>query len=124
MNTTENLKAIRAKCLELLEIAEKRTQGKWDAFQRNEEIGTNYYRIAFDCGTYGRDSDSLHGYCGEANAAFTAACAGPAEAGWRATIAAIDFVMSFGLQDDTLAKNIITAWEMIEIAKLGSNQPE
>ncbi len=86
MTREEHLQRIVAKCRELLAIAEKRTLGEWEAFQRNEEIGTNYCRITFT----DRNSDSLHGYCGEVNAAFIASCAGPAEAGWKATIMAIE----------------------------------
>ena len=58
------LQKIRAKCQELLALAEKRTPGKWDA-------------------------DGELKYMGD-DGIFIAACAGPAEAGWRATIAAID----------------------------------
>jgi hypothetical protein len=113
MKTTEKLQAIHARCVELLAIAEKRTPGRWEAFQRNEEIGTNYCRITFDCGPYGRDSDSLHGYCGESNSTFIAACAGAAEAGWRATIAAIDAIelMDGGATKHFLAADILAAWK-------------
>jgi len=95
MTTEEHLKRIRARCVELLALAEKRTQGEWEAFQRNEEIGTNYCRITFT----DRNSDSLHGYCGENNATYIAACAGAAEAGWRSTIAAIETLLAIQLSD-------------------------
>lgn len=47
----------------------KHTPGPWTAFQRPKEEGTNYWRITFT----DRSSDSLVGYCGEANARLIAA---------------------------------------------------
>jgi hypothetical protein len=119
ITTTEHLQLIKAECERLLAIAEKRTQGGWDAFQRDSEVGTNYCRITFS----DRNSDSLHGYCGEVNATFIAACAGRAEAGWEATIAAIDFLSrpqsSFGHSRSELAmiEPILAAWPMELLTK-------
>ena len=79
MNTDqEKLQKIRAKCEKLLAIAEKRTPGEWmsaseTVWARNERVG---------------------GQMETDDAAFIAACAGPAEAGWRATIAAIDGLLA------------------------------
>jgi hypothetical protein len=46
-----------------------------------------------------------------ANAAFIAACAGAAEAGWRSTIAAIDLILKIGWTEGEICKGILTAWE-------------
>ncbi len=75
--TTERLQRIRAKCVELLEIAEKRTPGKWP--NDGDLIDTSAGVISCDTGCSSED-----------NACFIVACVGPAEAGWRSTIAAID----------------------------------
>lgn len=77
MTDTEKLQKIRAHCVAFLELASKRTAGKWT------RPGWK------DCVDMGDDEKDI--YIGHtSNAAFIAACAGPAEAGWRATIAAID----------------------------------
>lgn len=65
----EKLQKIKARCEELLAIAEKRTAGKWDDGNMREWFAV---------------------YTEPQDAAFIASCAGPAEAGWRATIATID----------------------------------
>ncbi len=75
MTTQEHLERIKAKCSELLAIAEKRTPGKWQEGGWSRQIKTGRERIHVE-----------H----KGNHAFIAACAGPAEAGWRATIAAIE----------------------------------
>ena len=77
MTQQEHLKHIRARCVELLEIAEKRTPGLWIA-------GGKYDKDYVDVG------DEAFCTMHQSNAAFIASCAGAAEAGWRATIAAID----------------------------------
>ena len=98
MTTTEKLQRIKAECERLLALAEKRTPGKWTPFpalpgSRVCPVGTRvlkygHHPIAdtfFDPAqtkpTYQQSTD---------NATFIASCAGPAESGWRATIAAID----------------------------------
>ena len=95
MTTTEKLQAIKARCEALLETASKRTPG---------ELISGVHFCAHSI------SDDI----------FIASCAGPAEAGWRATIAAIDECLRypFGLDDQTnlnpcsaIADEIITAWE-------------
>jgi hypothetical protein len=95
MNTREHLQKIKAKCQELLAIAEKRTQGQWS--QDHLYVDTD-------------DNDNLIKAAGNINnAAFIASCAGAAEAGWKATIAAIDDIFQ-NHDDDLLAKDIIAAW--------------
>lgn len=82
MNNTERLQAIRAKCIELLEIASRRTPGEWEA-EGTTVWGHDPERESSSiCDTVSRADFS--------DATFIASCAGPAEAGWRATIAAID----------------------------------
>jgi hypothetical protein len=62
------LETLKTELREFIALSKAITPGKWEAFQRNEEIGTNYFRITFS----DRRSDSLCGYCGEPNAAFIA----------------------------------------------------
>lgn len=90
MNTQEKLERIKARCQELLAIAEKRTPGEWEwgfhgatGFHRIKQRDGEIDVVATDlgCSQYGQR---------EIDATFIAFCAGPAEAGWRATIAAID----------------------------------
>lgn len=82
MSDLEKLKAIRAKCAELLELAEKRTPGEWRV--QAEAIYAN---------TGNRSEPIMRFYPSEQHHkdnAYIAACAGAAEAGWRSTITAID----------------------------------
>lgn len=109
MTTTEHLDAIVARCTELLAIAEKRTQGEWkyeteifDGWGGDER---GHYV------TYGKGLNVCL-EAGEADATFIAACAGTAEAGWRATIAAIRVIraMSFVSDRSGFTAEIIAAW--------------
>jgi hypothetical protein len=77
MNTQEHLNQIKAKCQELLAIAEKRTAGEWEADG-----------IFVDC--LDIDECVASATTVDEDATFIASCAGAAEAGWKATIAAID----------------------------------
>ena len=89
MTSKEYLEKIKAKCQELLEIAEKRTPGEWKSC--NGQKGTIIRRKSAN--VIGEPQDVARAWnCWRkyGNAAFIASCAGPAEAGWRATIAAID----------------------------------
>ena len=104
MTTTEKLQLVRVRCVELLAIAEKRTPGKWE--QKPEELHRDYIRIRGTrlggrfkvCNVNGStgNNESYEREAKEtrANANFIASCAGPAEAGWRSTIAAIDFILN------------------------------
>jgi hypothetical protein len=80
MNTQEHLQKIKAKCQELLAIAEKRTAGRWAAATESVWAKDEGYEKVCDMLSEG-DPD------------FIASCAGAAEAGWRATIAAIDGII-------------------------------
>lgn len=93
MTEQEHLGRIKSCCEALLEGAKKRTPGEWD----NEEGPYVYAHI-----DGGRPNGEyiMRVYCSNgagkplsrgqntANAAFIASCAGPAEAGWKSTIAA------------------------------------
>lgn len=78
--TAEKLARIKARCLELLALAEKRTPAPWFVTKQggvaSDVIGEGWRVISGPT----------------QNAAFIAACAGAAEAGWRTTIAAIEHV--------------------------------
>jgi len=91
MSVEEHLNRIVAKCRELLAIAGKRTPGP---------IIDN---VNF-CAHSRMDAD------------FIASCAGPAEAGWRATIAACEFIqayrkVAFGWDGDCGANRLVDAIE-------------
>ena len=91
MNQQEKLKGIRARCVELLALAEKRTEGRWADCPETLDNGRLFNTIN------ARDSFVVH-VCSTTHvhedARFIASCAGPAEAGWKATIAAIDLMFA------------------------------
>jgi hypothetical protein len=82
----ETLRAIVRTCRANLALAKKRTQGKWKA--HNHAVSSpssdahNAYLLL--CGNRNTTTAKDH-----ADAAFIAACAGAAEAGWETTILAI-----------------------------------
>lgn len=76
MNTEEHLELILTFCRSRLALAEKRTPGAWERER---------YRV-FPAGQ--EEPVCSLSVC-DADGEFIAACAGAAEAGWRATIAAI-----------------------------------
>ena len=110
--TTEKLNAIAAKCRANLALAEKRTPGEWKrAGELATHIISDYSRnnggMICDLPDTSPDCDQY-----APNAAYIAACAGAAEAGWRTTLAAIDALADMGEADaEALAANIIVAWE-------------
>ena len=133
MTTEQHLQKIKAKFESLMAIAEKRTPGEWTLFCNHGERpgiecgNTSIVIIGLedrwddDAGVRGRDEEeAVH------NASFIASCAGNAEAGWHATIAAIDFIlMVIEFHTDrpskpvqlteletveAIAEEIITAW--------------
>lgn len=113
MNTDEKLQAIRAKCEELLEIASKRTPGEWENRTHTKGIGTKDIEIVGDIVCEAPESWERSMEYWPSNAIFIAACAGPAEAGWRATIAAIDWLLEIDAAHLPICQSIITAWEGI-----------
>lgn len=100
MDKIEHLKRIRAKCVELLEIAEKRTPGQW---QFDDRCITDNKGIIARTSTGNAHEDAP-------NAAFIASCAGAAEAGWKATAAAVDDIIRRGHEQSQLASQYIAAW--------------
>ena len=107
MNKKQHLERIKQKCKELLAIAENRAKGKWNT--GSEAIIASKEKIAdIVCErTYMHASAELW----YGNAAFIASCAENSEAGWRATIAAIDFIDDLGPDEGSiLSDNIIAVW--------------
>jgi hypothetical protein len=121
MTTTEKLQALKARCEALLETASR------PLLARDQQCGCrvcnceNEYQCqgcgATNCGTHpaGQIPNPIY---------ISTHLDGPAEAGWRATIAAIDFITEFrltkwgwdgdcgvGAYTDNLEDEIITAWE-------------
>lgn len=95
MKTEEHLELILTFCRSRLEMAARRTPGEWT----NQPISMTGYTLLRAGEPWGSNSVSVQMKTGDA--AFIAACAGAAEAGWRATIAAIE-----GLQQ--LAQTTVT----------------
>ena len=91
MTTTEHLQKIRAKCVELLAIAEKRTAGRWQVSGHPSESRRGDAIIAETGETVceGLRWNERWGH----NGPFIASCAGPAEAGWMTTIADVDDIL-------------------------------
>jgi len=99
MTTEGPLDKIIAKCRELLALAEKRTPGIWgrrknwnddleehDVFPLEQKCEPPFSAVSICCADDCRDESAV-------NAAFIAACAGNAEAGWKSTLAVIDYVL-------------------------------
>jgi len=119
MTTTEKLNAIADKCRANLALAAKRTPREW---KRAGELATH---IISDCsrnnGGMICDLPDTSPECDQyaPNAAFIAACAGAAEAGWRSTLAAIESVPlvnrgaspSLTQREELLVAGILAAWE-------------
>lgn len=74
LSTTERLSLIESHLRKLLEIAEKRAQGKW---------------ICHDGDTWDENGVSIISSHDDDTSAYIASCAGNAEAGWKSTLAAI-----------------------------------
>ena len=89
MKTQEHLDKIVAKCRTNLALAKKRTPGEWGVL------------------------NSLWTARSEDDADYIAACAGAAEAGWRATIATIEGLREMAIGDQystNMTAAIIGAW--------------
>ena len=118
--TIEHLQRIKSRCQELLTTAETRTPGRWHGEPGNDLIYRGKWVIAgaFDGEYVCKDCPIIPEDEQHNNAAFIASCAGPAEAGWRATIAAVDGLLRVYARcdeptstyaEETLAA-IIAAW--------------
>lgn len=118
MDKQEHLNRIKAKCLANLALAEKRTQGKWE-WEAGMETERSPY-IDLQCGdkvVLGPRHDGNYGsqlISTPTDRAFIAACAGPAEAGWRSTIIAIDALLEYESEGlivgGTTLTSILAAW--------------
>jgi hypothetical protein len=106
MTTTEHLQLIKSECERLLAIAEKRTQGNWTWGMRYIASPQDSLEIAM----IPHGLPCTHGHKWTDNAAYIAACAGRAEAGWRSTIAAIDLIEAIRAESGISAREICTAW--------------
>lgn len=105
MTTQEHLERIKAKCQSLLAIAEKRTPGRWKTTPKARSVYTDdfNYQVAY--------TDN------PPDSSFIASCAGPAEAGWRATITACDLALVLlhvadpeNNNSNNLINKLIAAW--------------
>lgn len=105
MDKQEHLNRIRAKCLANIALAEKRTPGKWKAesaeIDWSKVTGPDGHSLAM---CHPSIADRAKGKL-KGDSAFIAACAGPAEAGWRSTLAAIEQIQT--MRQDT------TSWDFI-----------
>lgn len=108
MTTEEHLDLIVKRCKELLVIAEKRTPGEWEPSRRiigkkmNDSILAESGHLICEGLTWNDDY--------EGNAQFIASCAGSAEAGWKATIAAIEDIKGRETEYGVTARHILDAW--------------
>jgi len=134
MTQTEHLKRIRAKCVELLEIASKRTQGKWDAGHHPSDW--NFPHVDYivtpetDPSAFGEGIELKYGgrvSCTKQDprneksrndARFIAACAGNFERALHSTIAAISWLETAQISVHTpereeaerVTRDILAAW--------------
>ena len=109
MDKQEHLNRIKAKCLTNLALAEKRTHGKWNTESDWPRVmSKSGHQVAMCCPSLAAR------FKGDAtpDSAYIAACAGPAEAGWRSTIAAIEAAESLGntAWGVALSAAILAAW--------------
>jgi len=127
MTQEEHLNRIVAKCRELLAGAEKRTPGKWSHWPTHWAGGGSSIKYGSEnCPWINSDGKSdiarvnptriYTSHEPMANAAFIASCAGPAEAGWRSTIAKCEFIQSyrkirFGYDGDCGATRLVDELE-------------
>jgi hypothetical protein len=105
------LEKIKAKCQANLAFAEKRTPGKWTCVLSTATEATVRDETAFIVATANQFAESFGNKRDDANAAYIAACASDAEAGWRSTIAAIDSIQSPQGLDYQLFQAILDAWK-------------
>lgn len=92
MSIEEHANRIIAKCEQLLAGSRERTPGEWTTNDLYVVTKRNGWTIAgtesFECVGH-EDAPILPREEQSGNAMFIASCAGPAEAGWKATIASI-----------------------------------
>ena len=119
MTQQEHLNRIRARCVELLEIAKHRTPELWNpsfdttgfpcvASVKDTRIATT----TLSCSRFGVRQDDT---------AFIASCAGAAEAGWKATIVAIDSI--FNPPSSQTTHNWIAIYEKETVERIIASWP-
>ena len=88
----EHLERIIAKCREVIELGEERTKGRWDWSESAgiADVTGQQINQLLDSGSKTKRRN---------NGLFIAACAGPAEAAARSTIAAIELIREVANED-------------------------
>lgn len=114
---TEHLERIKAKCRANLALAEKRyTQGRW--YQPRDAR-----HLIYDHPTGGNHVLSMDDREGAyEDAAYIAACAGAAEAGWRATSEEIDGLLPYFHQSVT--PSVLMSYAERRVAAILAAWPE
>ena len=111
MTQQKHLLLIRAKCVELLELAKQRTPGRWSV-SFSETSGRPLIRDKWNdrvVGSYKNSKD---------DAAFIASVAGPFEAALASTVVAIDLASRETASDmpyntfDRIIDKIIASWPL------------
>jgi len=110
MTTTERLEKIKAKCQANLALAEKRTPGNWTCVLSTVTEATVRDETAFIVATANQFAASFGDKRDDANAAYIAACASAAEAGWKTTVATIDTCLPITEENLPLVRSTIAAW--------------
>jgi hypothetical protein len=113
---TKHLQLIKAECERLLAIAEKRTPGEWTYKPHTIIEADDGFHLAWSNEYASSFGDNKH----KSNAQFIAACAGRAEAGRRATIAAIDKLTFDQSGNAATIEIILDAWPL----ELLNNKPQ
>ena len=118
LTRAEHLAAIRATCVRLLEIAKGRTAGEWEA-----EIPDPVPLLIKVSGKTIVSTETIQGESYHDamrrrgnDVAFIAACAGAAEAGWLATIEAVELCWRHGWDEGRFVDSIIAAWPVESLA--------
>lgn len=112
----DHLKLIDSHLDTLLALAAKRTPGEWTHELSNDSIWNKhdyFSQIAHTESNADRYSMIQDADQRRKNAAFIAACAGRAEAGWRATKAAIKGLSSYSILAEDMEEvlnEILAAW--------------
>jgi len=109
----DHLRKIDAHLANLLDIAKRRTPGRWKTRKGSRhgcDVETDRHAIA-QCDFCGDSED-------EANAAYIAACAGNAEAGWESTRAVLQLVLLYDTHKhwDLVGMSILAQWPLETLA--------
>lgn len=119
-NQIEHLRLIDAHLERLLAIAEKRTPGEWTHQVSSSDPHRSLVNLRHANGVVATFATRS----GDLNLEFAASCAGNAEAGWKATRAAIKHILSGGHGydngEDLLVESILAAFPL-EILKHNDN---